>query len=185
MPEQQTSKLSSELTSSSSRATLITKERNIMVYQGQDDFFSGTPVSKRIMNLIEKHADELTAGWLAEIRKDIATPIYSRFENEKELYQRAHRVFGQLGRWINLEATKEDLERYWTDLGRERRREQIPLSEVVHSLGLIRKHFWTKVESEGLFDTSSDMYQAMDLQNRVTLFFDRAIYYAVLGYEKE
>jgi hypothetical protein len=156
-----------------------------MVYQGQNDYFSGTPVSKRIMDLIEKHADELTNGWIAEIRKDAATPTYSRFEDEKELYQRAHRVFGQLGRWINLEATKEDLQNYWTGVGQHRRREGFPLSEIVQSLGLIRKHFWAKVETEGLLDTGSDMYQAMDLHNRVTLFFDRAIYYAVLGYEKD
>jgi hypothetical protein len=30
-----------------------------------------------------------------------------------------------------------------------------------------------------------DLYQAMDLHNRVVLFFDRAIYFAAVGHEEQ
>jgi len=155
-----------------------------MVYDDPTGRFSATPVARRIMDLIEKHADELTKSWLAEVHRDATTPTYGRFEDDAELYRRAFRVFGQLGRWINRDFSKDDIQKYWTSIGEQRRREGFPLSEIVQSLGLIRKHFWTKVETEGFLDTGADMYQAMDLHNRVTLFFDRAIYFAVVGYEK-
>ena len=155
-----------------------------MVYEDPKGHFAPTPVAQRILDLIEKHADDLTKSWLAEIRQDDATPTYGSFADDAELYRRAHRVFGQLGQWINRDFSKEDIRTYWTGIGVQRRREGFPLSEIVQSLGLIRKHFWSKVETEGFLDTGSDMYQAMDLHNRVTLFFDRAIYYAVVGFEK-
>jgi hypothetical protein len=154
-----------------------------MVYDDPNSYFSTTPVVQRIMDLIEKHADELTKSWLAEVHSDDGTPTYGSYTDDAELYRRAHRVFGQLGQWINRDVSKEDIRKYWMGVGQQRRREGFPLSEIVQSLGLIRKHFWGKVETEGLLDTSADMYQAMDLHNRVTLFFDRAIYYAVVGYE--
>ncbi|HOI45215.1 MAG TPA: hypothetical protein PLX50_06355, partial [Candidatus Aminicenantes bacterium] len=59
------------------------------------------------------------------------------------------------------------------------------LSEIIQSLCLIRRHLWLKVESEGLIDTALELYQAIDLYNRVMVFFDRALYYAALGYEEK
>jgi len=38
---------------------------------------------------------------------------------------------------------------------------------------------------EGLLDTPYDLYQAIELNNRVSLFFDRAIFYTACGYEKK
>lgn len=43
---------------------------------------------------------------------------------------------------------------------------------------------WLKVLAEGLLDTVLDLNQALELSNRVVLFFDRAIYYTTVGYEK-
>lgn len=34
-------------------------------------------------------------------------------------------------------------------------------------------------------NTALDLHKAMELSNRVVLFFDRAVYYTALGYEKE
>ena len=155
-----------------------------MVYQNPDDPIGATPVTRRILDLVERHADELAKGWLAEINSDATTPTHGRFADNAELYRRGHRIFGQIGQWINQDLTRDDLQKYWTTVGEQRHVEGFPLSEIVQSLGLIRKHFWQKVETEGLLDTAADMCQAMELHNRVTLYFDRAIYFLVLGYEK-
>jgi len=151
--------------------------------QGSDDYFFQTPVTKRLIDLIEHHADDLTKSWLREIKNDPGTPTYAGYRDEKELYQRAFRVFSQLGKWIAKTTSKEDLKKYWTDLGRQRRKEGFPLSEIVQSLFLIRRHLWQKIETEGLLDTAYDLFQAMELSNQVTLFFDRAVYHAARGYE--
>lgn len=151
--------------------------------QGSNDYFFQTPVTKRLIELIEHHADALTRSWMREIKQDAGTPTYAKYHDENELYQRAFRVFGQLGKWIGKDTSKDDLQKYWTDLGRQRRKEGFPLSEIVQSLFLIRRHIWQMVESEGLLDTAFDLFQAMELHHQVTLFFDRAVYHSACGYE--
>lgn len=144
--------------------------------------FFQTPVSRKLVDLIERHADELTSRWLQDVKRHIGTPTYRGYD-EKELYNRAYRVYSQLGKWLSQETTKEEIKDYWTSLGQQRRKEGFALSEIVQSLILIRRHLWLKVQSEGLLDTVLDLYQAMELHNRVMVFFDHAIYYAALGYE--
>ena len=142
-----------------------------------------TTVSRRLVDLIERSADELTTSYVQAIRRDPRMPSYQGFD-QREIYKRAYLVYSQLGKWISRETTKEEVRNYWRALGRQRRREGFPLSEIVLSLCHIRRLLWEKVQSAGLLDTALDLYQAMDLHQRVVVFFDRAAYHAALGYEE-
>jgi len=143
-----------------------------------------TPASRKLVDLIERNAGELTASYVLSIQRDQRMPRYQGFD-QKEIFKRAYRVYSQLGKWISHETTKEEMKEYWTALGRQRRKEGFPLPEIVLSLCHIRRQLWEKVQAEGLMDTALDLYQAMDLHNRVVLFFDRAIYFAAVGYEEQ
>jgi hypothetical protein len=142
----------------------------------------GAPVSKNLVELIERSADELTHQYLEDVKQHSHLPTYRAFD-EKELYKRAYRVYSQLGKWISQETTKEEIKSYWTDLGKQRREEGFPLPEIILSLSMLRRHLWIKVQAEGLLDSALDLYQAMELHNRVITFFDRAVYYAACGYD--
>jgi hypothetical protein len=141
-------------------------------------------VSQKLVNLIERNAADLTNSWLADIRRDANTLTYRRFD-EVALYERAFRVFSHLGKWISHETSKEEVAREYKALGAERRREGFALSEVIQALILIRRNLWRKIMEEGLLDTPYDLYQAIELNNRVALFFDRAIFYTACGYEQK
>jgi hypothetical protein len=143
-----------------------------------------TPVSQRLVDLIERSAEELTKRYIEDVKKNLSLPTYRDFD-EKELFRRAHRVYSQLGKWISQEASKEEIKTYWKALGRQRREEGFPLPEIILTLSLLRRHLWLKVQSDGLLDTALDLYQAMELNNRVVTYFDRAIYYAACGYESK
>jgi hypothetical protein len=151
---------------------------------GRGGLFFQTPASRKLVDLIESSAEELTAQYVRAIQSDQRMPRYQGFDQE-EIYRRAYRVYSQLGKWISRETTKEEMKDYWTALGRQRRKEGFPYSEIVLSLCHIRRLLWEKVQSGGVLDTALDLYQAMDLYNRVVLFFDRAIYFAASGYEEE
>ena len=150
---------------------------------GKKDAFFETPASRKLVNLIERNADELTASYVLSIQRDQRMPGYQGFD-QKEIFKRAYRVYSQLGKWISHETTKEEMRSYWTALGRQRRKEGFPFSEIVLSLCHIRRQLWDKVQAEGLLDTALDLHQAMDLHHRAVLFFDRAIYFAAVGYEE-
>ena len=140
------------------------------------------PVSERLVNLIEKSADELTRNYIKDIKTQTTMPTY-RGWNEKESYNRAFAVYSQLGKWISKTTTKEQVRDYWTDLGRQRRLEGFALAEVIQAIHLVRKQLWRKIQSEGLLDSAMDLLLALELFNHVTVFFDRAVLYTVCGYE--
>jgi hypothetical protein len=141
------------------------------------------PLSRKLIDLIEKNADELTRSWLENVRTHPDTLTYHTFD-EKELYDRAYRVYSHIGKWVSRKTTSEDIARYYVPLGRERREEGFQLSEVIYALVLTKRPLWLKVLSSGMLDTVLDHHNALELNNRVVLFFDRAIYYTARGYEQ-
>jgi hypothetical protein len=154
-----------------------------MNFEGKYDQFFPTNVAQKLVELIENNAEELAKKWLEDIKKNVNAPTYKKYQDDHELYHRAYRVYSQLGKWISRDTSKEEIKQYWTNLGIQRRKEGFALSEIILAMIMIRRQLWQKVQSEGLLDTAYDLYQAMDLFNRVTVFFDRAIYNAICGYE--
>ena len=123
-------------------------------------------ISERFVVLIEHNADQLARTWLRDVKEHPGTPTYHTFD-ERKLYERAFRVYSQLGKWISRDTTKEDIENYYVALGIRRREEGFGLSEVIQALIMTRRHAWLKVQSEGLLDTALDLHSAMELNNRV------------------
>lgn len=140
--------------------------------------------TKRLVDLIERNADGLSKAWLKDVQGREDMPTY-QFDDPDRLYERVYRVYSQLGKWISSPTTKQDIRAYYTVLGAERYREGFQVSEIVQALTLTRRHLWLKVLFEGLLDTALDLHGAMELNNSVVLFFDRAILYTVQGYEAE
>jgi hypothetical protein len=141
------------------------------------------PICKRLVDLIEGNADRLTRNWLADVKKRPETPTYHRYPDE-QLYERVHEVYRNLGKWVCREATAADVARVYTALGRQRQAEGFSLSEVLEALILTRRHLWLLVLSEAFLDTALDLQQALDLNARAVLFFDRAMYFTALGFEE-
>jgi hypothetical protein len=141
------------------------------------------PVSRRLVNLIENDAEHLALKWLEDIKTRIKTPTYHTFD-EKELFNAAYEVYRNLGKWISWETTKDQIEEKYTIHGACRREQEFALAEVVQALILMRRQLWQKVLDDGLLDTALDMHQAMELNRQIVRYFDRAIYFTIVGYMK-
>ncbi len=139
-------------------------------------------ISERLVRLIENDADILTKNWLHDVRQNPTTPTYQGFPEEK-LYQRANFIYSQLGHWISRKTGKGEVRAYYTKLGAERLNEGFALYEVVSAIILLKRHLWLHVLSDGQLSTAFELYQSLELNNRVVLFFDRAVYYTIIGYE--
>ena len=70
-------------------------------------------------------------------------------------------------------------------LGRKRRGEDVPLSEVVYALVLIKEHLRQYIQAVGLVDSAVELYLEEELHLMIGHFFDRAVYHTVKGYEAE
>ena len=105
--------------------------------------------------------------------------------DKEELFTRAFEVYSTLGKWISWETTKEDVAKQYKAHGIQRRQQKFDLAEVVQALIRMRIHLFLKVFSEGLLDTAYELNQAIGLYVQVVRYFDRAIYFTIIGYMDE
>ncbi|HZO31049.1 MAG TPA: hypothetical protein VFH48_34205 [Chloroflexota bacterium] len=138
-------------------------------------------ISVRLVAMIEDHADQLTAGLVNDLRQHPRVQGYHRLALQ-ELHTRAYDVYHNLGKWV-ARGSESEVELTYTDLGRRRYREGIPLSEVIFALLLTKSHLLEYVKTSGLSDTALDLYQELELIQMVSQFFDKAIYHAARGFE--
>ena len=141
-------------------------------------------VSKKLTRLIERNAKELSNKWIEQVTTRDDTPTYGTYDRQ-QLYKRAFSVYSQLGKWLSKSTKKSDIKRQYVALGKRRRKEGFEVSEVVQALTITRRILWFKVQSDGFLDTALDMKAAINLNNQVLTFFDRAIFFVCKGFEKE
>jgi len=139
-------------------------------------------LSARLVRMIEDHAEQLTQGALDDIRHNPRTPSYHRLSRE-ELHLRLYDVYSHLGRWLG-ERAESAIEATYRDLGRRRRTEAIPLSEVLYALILTKHHLGEYILSAGLVGSAVELYQEEELNIMVGHFFDKAVYFTARGYEE-
>jgi hypothetical protein len=72
-----------------------------------------------------------------------------------------------------------------SEIGARRARQSIPLSEVVQAIVLTKENLWEFLKSESVMDRAVEIMGELELLQMLEMFFDRAIYYAALGYEEE
>ena len=140
-------------------------------------------LSVRLVQMIEDHAEQLTQSVIHDLQSNQRTPHYHRLTRE-ELHERTYSVYRHLGHWLSLR-TDDAIEASYTELARVRFGEGVPLSEIVYALTLIKQHLREYIGYVGLMDSAVELHQERELRRLVGRFFDRAIYYAVLGYERQ
>jgi len=138
-------------------------------------------LSDRLVRMIEHHADELTGALVEDLQSNPRTVAYHKFSREG-IHQRVYNVYKDLGLWLNSKA-EEDIEARYTELGKQREAEGVPLNEVVYALTLTKYHLRDYIRVSGLVDSAVDLYQALEFQRLLGQFFDKAVYYTVRAYE--
>ncbi len=140
-------------------------------------------ISQLLVGLIEKNADSLATQWLKDVKKNVNTPFYHTFQ-EEPLFERARIMYKNLSRWLRSPSSKEETARFYRQYGEQRFREGFPLPELVYSFILFRRHLWLFIMHSGFYDSAYELLRALELNNRVILFFDRGLHNMALGYEE-
>jgi len=119
---------------------------------------------------------------------DVTTLQYTRsYWNvpREELQERAESICDRIGYFLGRRLPRERLASFYKRLGQTRREQGYGVEEVVMALMLLKRHVWLFVLQEGFLTTNLELYQALELNNRVVLYFDRAIYYVAQAYSEE
>ena len=139
--------------------------------------------SYRLVRLIDSHADALAAGLEERVQ---GNPQVGHFRQipAHELRERVYEIYRHLGEWL-LGKNELDIEHRYLEIGKRRAHQHVPLSEVIQAIVLTKENLWEFLKSEALMDRAIEIMGELELLQMLEMFFDRAIYYAAVGYEEE
>jgi len=135
----------------------------------------------RLVRLIETHSEALAACLLDRVQNSDATPDYGKVPPE-ELKERVYEIYRHLGDWLT---TKDelDLEQRYLAIGARRALQGLPMSQVAWAIVLTKENVWEFIKKEIGIERPVEVFGEMEMFQLLDRFFDRAIYYAAVGYE--
>lgn len=141
-------------------------------------------LSWKIIHHIEAHSDELADGLWARVAHCSRLREFRDCVPAEELRQRVVEIYRHLGEWL---ATKSeaDVEQRYLAIGERRARQRVPLSQLVLAIVATKEHLWEHITGEVLFEHTHELFQVLELSRSIEMFFDRAVYFAVEGYERD
>ena len=139
--------------------------------------------SYRLVRLIESHAEALASGLEERMHENVQISHF-RHIPAHELRERVYEIYRHLGQWL-LGNNELDIEHRYCEIGARRAAQQVPLSEVIQAIVLTKENLWDFLKSEAVMDRAIEIMGELELLQMLELFFDRAIYYAAVGYEQE
>ena len=140
-------------------------------------------LSHRFVRHIEERSDALASGFLHKIQRSARTEAFRKVP-PGELTGRVSEIYRHLGEWL-LGKNEMDIEQRYLEIGARRARQRVPLSEVIQAIVLTKENLWEFLKSEAVMDRAVEIMGELELLQMLEMFFDRAIYYSVLGYEEE
>lgn len=138
--------------------------------------------SYRLVRLIESHADALAAGLEERVQTNSQVSHFREIPAH-ELRERVYEIYRHLGEWL-LGKNELDIEHRYLEIGMRRAHQGVPLSELIQAIVLTKENLWDFLKSEAVMDRAVEIMGELELLQMLEMFFDRAIYYASVGYEE-
>jgi hypothetical protein len=135
----------------------------------------------RLVRLIETHSQALAACLLDRVQNSELTQSYQNVP-PKELQERVYEIYRHLGEWL-MGKDEVQLEQRYLEIGARRARQRVPLSEVVWVIVLTKENLWEFIKKESVLERPVEVFGELEMLQLLEQFFDRAIYYAAVGYE--
>lgn len=137
----------------------------------------------RLVRLIETHSDQLARGLLDRIENSERCREFVQKVPPEDLKQKVYELYHHLGQWL-LKKTEHDVEQRYTAIGERRAAQSVPLSQLMFVIVATKEHLWEYVTKEAMADRPVELFQELELFQLVEQFFDRAVYFAAIGYER-
>jgi hypothetical protein len=136
----------------------------------------------KLVQLIETHADKLADNLMQNLNNSPRCPTLLQRVPPDELKRRAHEIYRHLAEWLSGKTESEIEERY-IGLGVRRARQGVPFSEFLWAVSATKDYLWEYLQREGLLEDPIDLWGEIGLLHALERFFDRAAYFAAIGYE--
>lgn len=91
-------------------------------------------------------------------------------------------VYRDLVEWLAAETDSVIVSRY-VELGARRAQQGVPFSHLFWAVCITREYLWEYIEQECLLEEPVEFWGGVMLMRSLNQFFDRALYFALVGYE--
>jgi hypothetical protein len=135
----------------------------------------------RLVRMIETHSQSLAACLLERVQKSELTQTYQNVPGE-ELQERVYEIYRHLGEWL-IGKDESQLEQRYLQIGARRASQRVPLSEVIWVIVLTKETLWDFIKKEAVLERPVEVFGELEMLQLLEQFFDRAIYYASVGYK--
>ncbi len=136
----------------------------------------------RLVRLIETHSEQLAQGLMHKLQTSDKLRDFTRVPQE-EFRQRVHEIYQNLGDWL-LGKSEQDVERRYTEIGRRRLAQGVPFSQLLQAIVLTKEQLVDFLKHNAVSEKPVEVFGELELMQLLDEFFDRALYYAALGYER-
>jgi len=137
-------------------------------------------LGSRLVGLIERNSNELAEGLAAKLCNSSRTTDFCEIPPD-ELARGAHEIYSNLSDWL-LTKTESDIEVRYTAIGAKRAEQEVELSQLVWAILMSKEHLWAFLQREGFVTGPVELFGELELLQLLDQFFDRAMYYAVVGH---
>ena len=135
----------------------------------------------RLVQLVEHNADKLSEGLMARLKRSECCNELLASVPPHEMKQRTFEIYRNLTEWLENKTEGEVEERYM-GIGSRRARQGVPFSQFLYAVHATKQNLWDFLQQEGLLE-AGELISEMELLRAMEHFFDRALYFASIGYE--
>jgi succinate-acetate transporter protein len=138
-------------------------------------------VSRLPKGFVAAHGEEIATMWLQDLRVSAQTPSYGVVTDE-ELVNASEFALTRVEEYLGGQASEASVGEFFHSLGATRAAQGLPLPELIGAILLLKREIWVSARTHGVWESAADLQKAVDLSRELGRFFDRAVYYATLGY---
>jgi len=137
----------------------------------------------KLVQLMKAKETELSEELVRKIRaSERCKDLFLRVP-ESEQRQYVLETFQDLTQWLSNEKDSI-LEECYVKLGMRRAGQRVPLCEMSWAITIAHEFLWDYTQQECLLEEPVEFWGGVVLLQSLNRFFDRVLYFALLGYEK-
>jgi len=137
----------------------------------------------KLVQHMKANADRMSEELIQKIRSSDRCSELLRKVPAEEQKQYALEIYRDLTDWLAIEIDSLVEYRY-VNLGIQRARQEVSFSQVFWAVCTARDYLWDYMQQECLLEEPVEFWGGVILLRSLNQFFDRALYFTLVGYQK-
>jgi hypothetical protein len=137
----------------------------------------------KLVQHLKANADGMSERLLEKVRSSPRCSDLLLRVPAEEHKRYAIEIYHDLMEWL-LAESDSIIEHRYAELGMRRAQQGVPFSDMFWAVCTTREYLWEHIQQECLLDEPVEFWGGVMLLRSVNQFFDRALYFTILGYQK-